>query len=187
MTAAAALCLLPFAYACGAQAVGAAEPGEFTSRHADLFDDGADLIDNPEGLQGRWLSEWGADVSERLAEADWVATGKVTTIHVEVDPENRATYHVVFQVDRALKGEPPRRELSLSSRKGAAGYASLEQHRGHLLDRGFVAFVRYASDTGARVPHFHLMPPSGPVLRAVERYDAKQHPHRVQVIEHRQR
>lgn len=183
----AGLCLAPFASACGSQAAGAAEAAEFTPRHAALFDDGADLIENPEGLQGRWRSDWEADLDERLAEADWVATGKVATIHVEVDPENRATYHLVFKIDRTLKGEPPGGELSLGSREGAAGYASLQQHRSHLLNRGFVAFVRYVNDAGTRVPHFHLMPPSGAILRAVERHDAKRDPHRVKIIEHRQR
>jgi hypothetical protein len=177
--------LLPIA-GCGGQDKRVAEPGEFTARHAQLFDDGLDLIADPDGLQGRWRTDWQSDLDARIADADWVARGKVTTIHTEVDPEMRTTFHVMFKVAEKLKGEPPEREPALAAREGASGYASIKQHGERILERDFVALVRYALVNGEHVPHFHLMPPSGPVMDALKRYDTRQHPNRIKIIEHKQ-
>jgi hypothetical protein len=176
-----------FGHACGGSATRSA-PLEFTARHAELFDDGIDLIGDPDGLQGRWRSDWEADADARVAEADWIAAGTVTAIRVETDPEGRISYHVQLRIERKLKGEPPEGEVSMASREGAAGYASVRQQRAYMLQRGFVALVRYAAgEAGGRpVAHFHLSPPSAGLTRAVERDEAKRDPNRIKVIEHRQ-
>lgn len=163
------------------------EPGEFTPEHARLFDDGLDLIEDPEALQGAWKSDFEVELDRRASEADLVVSGKVTTLRVEQDPEMRSNFHLLFHPEVTLKGETDDSELQLSSREGAAGYGSVQQHGERMLDRNFVAFVRYAKDeNGARVAHFHLSAPSPLVTRTLERRDAKDNPHRVQVIEHTQ-
>jgi hypothetical protein len=174
--------------ACGGSSKRVAQPGEFTTQHAVIYDDGVDLIEDPDSLQGRWHSDWEVELDQRLDDADLVAQGKVTTLREEINPEGRATYHLLFQIDRTFRGSPRGKELSLAAREGSAGYASVEQHKVHVIERELVAFVRYAVNptTGEVAPHFHLMPPSPAVTRGIQRHDAKLNPHRVKVIEHKQ-
>ena len=181
------LCASLCVAACGGSGKRVVQPGEFTAQHAALYDDGVDLIEDPDSLQGRWRSDWEVELDQRLDDADLVALGKVTALREEINPEGRATYHLLFRVDRAYRGKPRGQEISLASREGAAGYASVEQHREHVIERELVAFVRYAVNptTGAVAPHFHLMPPSAAVTRGIQRHDAKLNPHRVKVIEHK--
>ena len=174
--------------ACGGSGKRVAQPGEFSARHAQLFDDGVDLIEDPDSLQGRWRSDWELELDQRLDDSDLVASGKVTTVREEIDPEQRASYHLLFLVGKAFKGEPRDRdnEVSLAAREGAAGYSSVQQNREHMMERDLVVFVRYAVDPdGAVTPHFHLMPTSPAVTRGLQRFEAKQNPHRIQVIEHK--
>lgn len=179
--------LLAGAMACGGSST-LPEPGEFTPEHAQLFDDGVDLIEDPDALQGAWKSDFEIELDRRAAEADLIVSGKITTLRVEQDPEQRSTFHLLFHNAVTMKGETSESELALASREGAAGYGSVQQHGERLLERNFVAFIRYARDeTGARVAHFHLSVPSPLVTQTVERRDAKDNPHRVQVIEHTQK
>ena len=181
-------CAFVCALACGGSEKRVAQPGEFTTEHAALYDDGVDLIEDPDALQGKWRSDWEVELDRRLDDADLVALGKVTTLREEINPEGRATYHLLFRVDRAYRGKPRGDEISLAAREGAAGYASVQQYREHVIERMLVAFVRYAVNptTGEVSPHFHLMPPSAAVTRGIQRYEEKQNPHRVKVIEHKQ-
>ena len=150
-----------------------------------LFDDGVDLIEDPDALQGRWKDEWERELDDRIAQSDFVSTGAVKTIRVEVNPEGRESYHLTFEVDRNLKGNAPRGQISLSSRGGASGYASLDQYRERMLNRELVAFVRYAKEqSGAVVTHFHLAPPSEAIKRGIGRSEAGPHKKHIQVIEH---
>jgi hypothetical protein len=163
------------------------QPGEFTKQHELLFDDGVDLIEDPDALQGRWLSDWQRELEQRLEDADVVASGRVTTVREEINPEQRASFHLLFLKRKAFKGKP-RNELSLSAAEGASGYASVQQNREHVIDRDMIVFVRYAvSADGAVTPHFHLMPQSKAVMRGLQRFDAQQNPHRIQIIEHKQK
>lgn len=182
-------CALLCAAACGGSSKRVAQPGEFTAQHAALYDDGVDLIEDPDSLSGRWRSDWEVELDQRLDDADLVASGTVTTLREEINPEGRATYHLLFQVDRTYRGKARGKEISLASREGAAGYASVEQYREHVIERPLFAFVRYAVNptTGEVSPHFHLMPPSPAVTRGIERHDAKMNPNRVKIIEHKQK
>jgi hypothetical protein len=191
VTRAAWLCaLLLCASACGGSGASVVKPGEFNAQHALLFDDGVDLIEDPSGLSGRWRDDWESELGQRLELADVVASGTVSTVREEIDPEGHASYHVLFRVHKAFKGKPRGSEIILGSHEGASGFASIEQHREHMVDRNMIVFVRYAAGTdtslSAVTPHFHMMPPSDAVARALQRYDARQNPHRIQVIEHKQ-
>jgi hypothetical protein len=180
------LCTALCALACGGSGKRVTQPGEFTTEHALLFDDGVDLIENPDALQGRWLSDWQRELDLRLVDADAVASGQVTTVREEIDPEQRASYHLLFQVRKKFKGKL-RDEVSLATREGASGYASVKQHRDNVIGRDLVVFVRYAvAADGAVTPHFHMMPQSPAVTRGLQRHEARQNPHRIQVIEHKQ-
>jgi hypothetical protein len=176
------------AFGCGGSGKRVAQPGEFTEQHAVIFDDGVDLIEDPDSLQGRWRTDFEVELDQRFEDADLVAHGKVTTVREEIDPESNASFHLLFRVGKTYKGSAGRDEISLAAREGAAGYASVAQHRQHIMEREMVVFVRRAvGEDGAVTPHFHLMPPSPAVTRGLKRYDARQHPNRITVIEHKQK
>ncbi len=172
---------------CGGAQTKGVTPGEFTAEHGVLFDDGVDLIEDPEGLQGRWKSDYELELEQRAEAADLVVSGVVTTVRVEQDPEMRHTFHLLLRRDDVLKGETDEPEFALTSREGARGYGSVSQHRDRMLEQPFVAFIRYAEGEGGEaVAHFHLSRPSPTVISTLERRDAKDNPHRVKVIEHTQ-
>jgi hypothetical protein len=174
--------------ACGSQtAQGPRVRSEFTVDDAVLFEDGVDLIEDPEQLVGQWKVDWDRDLDRRVAQSDLVALGTVTTLHADVDLEHRTTYQIVFRIERTLEGERPPSEIILVSRQGAGGYASVTEHRDHLLERKLAVFVKYApGEAGAVVGHFHLSAPSKVVLQRMEQYEAQKHPASVRIIEHRQ-
>jgi hypothetical protein len=176
--------LLSAATACGGGKPGAGSTVALSEREHALFDDGVDLIENPEGLSGRWKEDWDRDLDERIAGSDFVATGSVTTLRTEVDPERQTSYHMVFDVDEALLGEPSSKELLLISRDGDTGYGSVVQHRDHVLRRAVLAFVKYgAGPDGASTPYFHLAAPSKVALQRIRAYNERKTPNRVVVIE----
>jgi hypothetical protein len=162
---------------------------EFGVREAQLFEDGVDLIEDPSGLEGQWRDDWENDLNERISKSDLIASGTVTTLRTDVDLEKRTSYRVVFAVEHVFKGEKTAPELTLVSIAGAGGYASIERDREHMLNQKLVAFVKYAEapqGSGAEViSHFHLSPPSDVVLARIREFDARKHPNRVIVVEHK--
>lgn len=169
--------------ACGGGKPGAGSTVALSAREHALFDDGVDLIENPEGLSGRWKEDWDRDLEERIASSDLVATGSVNTLRTEVDPERSTSYHLVLEIKRTLIGEPFSDELLLISRDGDTGYGSVVQHRDHVLRRAVLAFIKYgAGPEGESVPYFHLAAPSKVALERVRAYKERKTPNRVVLI-----
>jgi hypothetical protein len=171
--------------ACAHGAQGPRAHAEFSPSDAALFEDGLDLIEDPDQLEGQWKSDWDRDLDRRVAQSDVIAVGTVTMLRADVDLDRRTSYHLVLSVERTLEGKAPG-ELILVSREGAAGYASVGDHSGDVLNRKLLAFVRYAAGPDDSViVHFHLSVPSQTVLQRVDQYEAQKRPSQVQVIEHR--
>jgi hypothetical protein len=163
---------------------------EFTPRDTGLFEDGVDLIEDPQGLEGQWRDDWENDLNERIARSDVIALGSVNTLNTDLDLEHQTSYRVVFAFEHRLVGEPPASELNLVSRGGAPGFSSIERDRANILNRKLVVFMKYAA-AGAKgdtavVTHFHLSPPSDVVLDRIGRFKESKEPSHVQVIEHTQ-
>lgn len=188
--------LLTFALAmasCGGSSGmhGALRPSsEFTTRDTGLFEDGVDLIEDPQGLEGKWRDDWENDLNERIARSDVIALGSVSTLSTDQDLEHQTSYRVVFAFERGLVGEPPASEMNLVSRGGAPGFASIERDRANLLNHKLVVFMKYAAagadDKTAVVTHFHLSPPSDVVLERIGSFKQSKEPSHVEVIEHTQ-
>lgn len=180
-------CLLSLGACGGAGQVVRREPlPPLTEEQAVLFDDGVDLIEDPAALEGRWYEDWQQELERRLAEADEVVLGKVQTVRADVDPSRRTSYRVVFAVEHAYTGDPGD-ELTLSANDSALGYVSVERNRERLLQRTFVAFIKRAGgEDGLEVQHFHLTPPSPPLDKRLERFEADQRPNTIKIIEHEQ-
>lgn len=159
----------------------------FGVREAQLFEDGVDLIETPEGLEGQWRNDWENDLNERISASDLIASGTVTTLRADVDLEKRTSYRVVFAVERVFKGQKPASELMLVTTAGAGGYGSIERDRQHMLGRSMVVFLKYAAGPEGQgvVSHFHLSPPSNTVLARIREFEAQKEPNRVIVVEHK--
>jgi hypothetical protein len=183
-----ALALVGCGIACGAHSSrGPQVRSEFTLDDAKLFEDGVDLIETPEQLEGQWKLDWDRDLDRRINQSDTIALGTVSTLRTDTDLEHRTNYQIVMNVESTLEGDRPGSELTLTSREGASGYSSIEEHKDQLLSRKLVAFVKYAkNENGTVIWHFHLSAPSKAVLDRVAVFDAQKHSSQIQVIEHRE-
>jgi hypothetical protein len=171
---------------------GASDPGgtarvsaPFTERHGQLFDDSVDMVENPQDLSGAWLEDWEKDLDERFAASDVIVRGRLVTLRTDQDLEQRTTFHLVLDVEEVLQGKLAGDEVSLRVAQDAAGYANVERYRDQMLDRPFLAFLRYyAGEAGAVEAHFHLSTPSKHLEQRLERLIAKSRPSTVRIIEH---
>ena len=172
---------------CGASRGSSMRPhAEFTAEDARLFEDGVDLIENPDQLEGQWKLDWDRDLDRRVAQSDLIVIGTVNTLRDDVDLDQNTSYQIVLATERALVGEKPGSEMILISRQGATGYSSVQEHRGHLLGRKLIAFVRYAiGENDAAVAHFHLSSPSEAVTARIDTFEAQRRPSSVKIVEHK--
>lgn len=174
---------------CASQSAQGPRPrSEFTADDAKSFEDGADLIEDPDQLEGQWRLDWDRDLDRRIAQSDLIVLGTVTTLRAETDLEHHTSYQIVLGIERALEGDKPKGELTLTSREGASGYSSVVEHHDRFLNRQLVAFLKYAAgpEGGPVIAHFHLSVPSKVVLERVAAYDAKKRPTSVQIVERRE-
>jgi hypothetical protein len=174
--------------ACGAQGAQGPQPkSEFSVQDAALFEDGVDLIEDPNQLEGQWRTDWDRQLDQRIAQSDLVALGTVTTLRADVDLEQRTSYQVVVAVERTLEGKASGGDLNLVTRQGSGGYAGIDSHSTQLLNRKVVAFVKYAAGPdNAVIAHFHLSVSSQPVLDRVNAFETRKQPNQVKIIEHQQ-
>jgi hypothetical protein len=173
----------------GSAATNASTLPKFTEADAAYFDDGVDLVRDPQGVGGLWQAEWERELGERVARAEFVVVAFVHTLRTDVDLDRRTHYRLVAQVERALSGTAPDGDLTLVSREDAPGYVTVQSHHENVLEQKFVVFARrYRDAVGVPVLHWHLAPASEAVLRQVQaRLEASSPTFReVRVIERRE-
>lgn len=141
----------------------------FGETDAAFFDDGVDLVRDPQGVGGLWQQDWERELGERVTRGDLVAVGLVHTLRTDLDLDRRTSYRLVMSVERTLKGEAPSGDLTLVSREGARGYASVHGNHEGVLQQRFVVFAkRYRDAVGGIVTHWHLSPASDVVLNLAQ-------------------
>lgn len=152
--------------ACGGGSGSGPRPtGPFTAQHEALFDDAVDFIETPNALEGRWLRDWEQDTSARVSEANVIALVDVLAVHSDTDVERRSRIRVAARTVQVLLGEPPGSELALWVAEGEPGYPTVDGNASRLLQKRFVAFLRWQQVDGGRVrPRWHLSPASSQVL-----------------------
>lgn len=172
MKASPSIALLALAVVIAEMGCGAAQPVEvvvtpFTDQHAAVFENGVDMIRDPEGTDGGWLASWEEDTDRRVTLADVVTVVTVRTLRTDVDLDRNETYRVIVHADRQLLGHLDE-ETTLAVRAGETGYASVRSNVDHILEQQFVAFVKWQrGDDGVIRPRWHLSPASDPVVRRV--------------------
>jgi hypothetical protein len=158
-----------FVTACGGSHQGGPTVSSpFEPRDAQLFDDGMDLMEDPDSLHGQWRADWEHELTERIERSDVVVEGEVVAVHADTDPDKRTSHRVVLSVGRVHRGHMPAGETSLVAREGALGFRSIAGKPERLLRRQFVAFIKYAEAPGRPIAHFHLTPPSVALRRGFE-------------------
>jgi hypothetical protein len=133
-----------------------------------LFEDGIDLIGEPEGLSGRWADDWNSDLRERVERSDLIALVTVNTLRTDVSPENRSTHWLVAEVGEVLKGNY-QGELGLaSSEVSSVGFDTVERERTGILHKPMVVFAKWVADDAEIVrARWHLAPGTKSIVNAV--------------------
>jgi hypothetical protein len=170
---------------CGAHGAASSRSSvPLSARELVLFEDGADLLANPDVLQDRWKADYDRELDERIAASDLVALGVVTNVRSDLDPDGKTNFRLLFSVERTLAGEADSTELSLTSLDGSAGSATIRDNRAKLLQRPMVVFVKYgAGKNGGTTAHFHLALRSKTIETRVDENEAKKRPSTVIVVE----
>lgn len=149
-----------------------------------LFEDGVDMLGEPEGLSGRWADDWNAELRDRVQRSDLIALLKITTLRTEVNPDKRSTHWLVGDVGDVLKGEY-KGELGLSTSDASIGFSTVERERASLLHKPMVVFAKWVADEAGVVrAHWHLAPATKSIVNAVRLTLAGPQPSKIQIIEH---
>ena len=127
-----ALCLCLAAFAgCGGGGPIVRDVTPFTAEHEPAFENGLDMVRDPEALGGAWLRTWEDEIDRRVSLADVVALVTVKTFRTDVDLERNETYRLVTQVDREYLGEledAVEAYLAAADRMGTARFVSQQIH-----------------------------------------------------------
>lgn len=158
----------------------------FTDTDLALFDDGVDLVADPDALAGQWGDDWNLEMRDRVARSDLIALVKVRTFRSDTDPEQRTTHRLQVGVERALKGVPPDEELDLATADSAAGYPTIDSHKTRLLNMQLLLLAKWvATSSGAVGSHFHLVAASDKIVTRVQAHIERDRPQNRTVIERR--
>ena len=137
---------------------------------ASLFENGIDWITAPTALQGQWKTEWYNELDQRVQHADVIADCKIRTLRTDIDHDQRVVHRMSIRLSKVYQGEVDADDLELAVSDHQAGFPSVDQGKERILDRRFVAFVRWAKDTDGQVrPHYHLGAASPEVLAEVKK------------------
>ncbi len=141
------------------------------SRETPFFDDGVDLVEDPQSLSGEWGFRQQNWLDGRIQLADSIAIVDIQTIQTKVDATGRQFKSLHIVVAEQLYGKNPTKDVSLQSPETAPGYPLILRHERHLQGR-FIAFVRWfrtGEDTAEAIGHhFHLSPASEALLAEVK-------------------
>jgi hypothetical protein len=156
----------------------------FTEQDLKLFDDGVDLVADPDALAGRWADDWNVEMRDRVERSDLIALLEVSTLLTDTDPEGHTTHRLVVKLDKILKGRPPAMELNLSSAADAVGFPTVDSNKGRLLHMNLLVLLKWVEQSDGSVSsHFHLASSSDKVVSRVVAHIARDKPQERTVIE----
>jgi hypothetical protein len=174
--------------ACGGKSTTApARPtSPFTETDLKLFDDGVDMVADPDALGGRWAEDWNNEMLDRVQRSDLIALVEVTTLLTDTDPEGHTTHRLVVHVEKVMKGKPPEDEINLSSPSAAAGFPSVDSNKGRFLHMRFLGLLKWVEQPdGSVTSHFHLASSADKVVSRVRAMMEKDQPQERTIIERR--
>ena len=132
-----------------------------------LFEDGVDMLGEPDGLSGRWAEDWSSELHDRVERSDLIAILTINTLRTEVSPEQRETHWFAADVGDVLKGQYSG-ELGLAAREDSIGFESVEREQQNMLHKSMVVFANWVADeAGVVSAHWHLAPATKSIVNAV--------------------
>jgi hypothetical protein len=152
---------------CGGKSTGPTVKSPFLAEDEALFDGGVEFVDDPEKLTGRWKEDWEREMAQRVARADAIYVGDVSSTRLGSDFGGKSFIDLAFDVEKRLHGTGSG-TVDLRSRPEDAGYRTLARAGDRLLSGKYVAFVKWAEDDGAVRGRFHLAYASDVVLATVQ-------------------
>lgn len=156
----------------------------FTATDLRLFDDGVDLVSDPDGLGGKWADDWTIDMRDRVNRSDLIALVTVNTLLSDTDPEGHVAHRLVVEVGTAMKGLPPAAEINLSSLDSAAGFPTVDTNKNRLLHMRLLALLKwYAMPDGSVSSHFHLVADADTIVSRVQAHIERETPQNRTIIE----
>jgi len=141
----------------GSQAPTQVATSPFLDEHEPMFENGIDMVRDPEALGGAWYGTWQDELDARITNADVVALVTVDTLRTDLDLDRNETYRLHATVDNVYLGELGE-TISLAVRNDEPGYGTVENNQSRLLERRFFAYIKFQdTDDGVR-PRWHLSP-----------------------------
>ena len=112
----------------------------------------------------------------RVTSGDAVMVVNLEAVRHVTTPDGKDSFRLQVSIDRMLLGDRPA-EPAFAAREDEAGHDSIAQNERRILNRPFVAFVKWKEESnGDVVARWHLSPASTGVLATVN-----------QAVQHRQR
>jgi hypothetical protein len=137
------------------------------SVEASIFDDGADIFDDPTKLSGKSENSARQALEVRADLADTTAVVNVVSIQSADEIDGTAARRIGVEVVERLYGDVPGRSFTLESAEAALGNAVIRRLEARLTG-AFVVFIRWFDrEDGSIGHHFHLSPSSPAVMEIV--------------------
>lgn len=114
----------------------------FMAAHEAVYENGVDMVRDPEGLGGAWLHSWEDELDQRVSHADIVALVTIRTFRTDIDLDRRETYRLIAHPERVYFGELTD-DIQLTVAEGEAGYGTVGNNQRQILDQQFIAFIKW--------------------------------------------
>ncbi len=154
---------------CGPRAAPVGAP--WNPGDAVFFDDGADLIIDPDALSGRAGFQQKDALEARIQLSDLAAVVEISSLHTESDVDKKESKRLEVASIETLYGSFPRGNLSLKTPSSSPGYELIVRHESY-LEGDFILFYRGfkdIEDNGEKVGyHFHLTKASSTLIRYIK-------------------
>lgn len=158
----------------------------FTETDLKLFDDGVDLVSDPDGLGGKWADDWNIEMRERVGRSDLIALVTVNTLLSDTDPEGHVAHRLVVQVEKVMKGKPPSNEINLSSLDSSVGFPTVDSNKTRLLHMRLLGLLKWVEQTDGSVSsHFHLVSSADTIVSRVQAHIERDMPQERTLVERR--
>ena len=146
------------------------QPGNpFSDSERRFFDDGLDVVENLDGIQGQFGFEEREALDARCNLSDVIAEITIVSVQDTEGVGGVAEKRIRIKVDRVIYGDMTGDELNLTSSANALGYTLLKRYETS-LSGGKLLFLRTfepAEGSEQSGHHFHLSPDSEAMKKSV--------------------
>lgn len=157
--------------ACAAGHAASAPPeSAYLEGDAKLFDDGVDFIHSVLALEGRWQTDWEAELRARTNAASVIAVVEVHTLTTHTNPRGGLSHRLLVKPVTVLEGRLDAGGVQLASDEASRGFRTVDSNLKRLESGRYLLYAKeFRSETGVEALHWHLSPASEDVVAATTR------------------